>query len=258
MLYMDAAEDGTRKRKGFIKRTVAKIIRRYIERVDPDIKRWFHPYRDVIVSFEDDGYDELYTKALKKTGSKPSIPSYDRYFNLFQVFGLTKDLPGAMIECGVWRGLGSLMLCERMKQWDASYTGKDYIMVDSFEGLSKPTEDDKLSDKVAGHFSTDMQIVKDNLEDFPDITFYKGWIPPVLEELQERKYKFVHIDVDLVEPTVGAFEYFYPRMVEGGVIVCDDYGFKYWPGTKEAVDEFCKKNNCKSFSLSTGELVVIK
>ena len=52
----------------------------------------------------------------------------------------------------------------------------------------------------------------------------------ILETLAETRYRFVHIDVDIYEPTYACLEYFHPRMVEGGLIVIDDYGFPSWPG----------------------------
>src|SRR5688572_31529904 len=42
-------------------------------------------------------------------------------------------------------------------------------------------------------------------------------------------------DVDVYQPTRDSLEYFYPRLVTGGILVCDDYG---WPGARKAVDDF--------------------
>jgi O-methyltransferase len=62
--------------------------------------------------------------------------------------------------------------------------------------------------------------------------------------------KFVHIDLDLYEPILGALNYFYPKMVLGGIIVCDDYGSLYWPGAQMAVEQFAEKNNLNFISLN--------
>ena len=67
---------------------------------------------------------------------------------------------------------------------------------------------------------------------------YKGWIPDRFKEVENRKFQFVHIDVDLYQPTLDALEFFYPRLVSGGVIVCDDYNLTMFPGAKQAWDEF--------------------
>jgi len=67
----------------------------------------------------------------------------------------------------------------------------------------------------------------------------KGWIPDSFgEEHAGRAYAFVHLDVDLYEPTKASLEFFYARMPQGGVIVVDDYASATFPGARLAVEEF--------------------
>jgi len=69
----------------------------------------------------------------------------------------------------------------------------------------------------------------------------------------------VHIDVDLYEPTLDSLNFFYPKLVKDGVIVCDDYGITQFPGAKKAVDEFLEKNNYKLFyEVPMGSCFIIK
>ncbi len=141
---------------------------------------------------------------------------------------------------------------------DPTFTGKSYHIIDSFEGLSAPSDRDALPASYEGMFNSSVESVVSILEEFPDISYHEGWIPKVFSDLPNQQYRFVHIDVDLVEPTIASFEYFYPRLISGGVIVCDDYGSISWPGTKKAVDKFCRKNNAKVLRLSSGQLILIK
>ena len=48
----------------------------------------------------------------------------------------------------------------------------------------------------------------------------------------------MHVDVDVYQPTRDSIEYFYPRLVPNGVIVCDDYN---WPGARKAIEEVCAR-----------------
>ena len=89
-----------------------------------------------------------------------------------------------------------------------------------------------------GAFAASLEQAKRNLAEFPDIEFHPGWIPLTFGGLPERKYRFVHVDVDLYDPTVESFEYFYPRLAAGGIIVCDDFD---WPGARLALEEFCSE-----------------
>jgi hypothetical protein len=51
----------------------------------------------------------------------------------------------------------------------------------------------------------------------------------------------VHIDVDLYQPYVDSIEFFYPRLLDGGVMVFDDYGSAGFMGARKAVDEMREK-----------------
>ena len=90
------------------------------------------------------------------------------------------------------------------------------------------------------------------------ICLYKGWIPERFKDVSELQFRFVHIDVDLFQPTKDAIEFFYPRMVKGGVIVCDDYGFDTCPGATKAMDEFFDSKVESVIHLTTGTGLVIK
>ena len=69
----------------------------------------------------------------------------------------------------------------------------------------------------------------------------------------------MHVDVDLYSSTRAAFEFFYPRMVSGGVMVCDDYGAPaYVDAAKRAVDEMFADRAEYPISLGTGQCFVVK
>jgi len=87
----------------------------------------------------------------------------------------------------------------------------------------------------AGRFAAALEDVRRALAPFPGIAYFPGWIPAAFPR-DEARYRFVHVDVDLYQPTRDSLEYFWPRLVPGARMVCDDYN---WPGGKRAVDEFC-------------------
>ncbi len=91
-----------------------------------------------------------------------------------------------------------------------------------------------------GNFAATLDQVRAALGEFPAIRYYPGWIPTTFSGLTERAYRFVHVDVDLYQPTRDAVEYFYPRLSAGGIIVSDDYN---WPGARRALDDLCARQN---------------
>lgn len=70
--------------------------------------------------------------------------------------------------------------------------------------------------------------------------------------MADRKFSFVHIDVDLAEPTLASLAFFYPRMQAGGIIVCDDYGISTCVGATRAIDEFLTDKPERMVSLPDG------
>lgn len=239
-----------------VRRAVGKFIEGYFRLFDPAFLRRHHPYYDLIDHGR--GFDAAYEKALQATNTPPSIWRRDRFFNLYSSLELVRGLEGDVAECGVWKGLSALLICGRLKELEPGYDGTGFTVFDSFEGLSAPTSDDRLDAKVAGKFGdSSVEGVRRTLEEFPGIALRKGWIPEVFKGAPERRYRFVHVDVDLVAPTVASFEYFLPRMVPGGVIICDDYASKAWPGTKAAVDACLARHGARSMALCSSEILVI-
>ena len=214
-------------------------------------------------------FNELYNKGLEVTGTPEAKRRRERFYNLVQFFLQCTQLDGLIAECGCWKGLSSFILCHYLRKENPSFDGEGYHVFDSFRGLSKPTDVDALSETiqtqliekfgcVEGAYAASLPEVKTALAAFPRIEYHDGWIPAVFDGLPEARYRFVHIDLDLYEPTRAAIEYFYPRLVDGGLMVCDDYGSVFWPGAKQAVDAFCLGSGVPYIPVSTGQAVLWK
>ena len=217
--------------------------------------------------------DETF-KSIFREGVKRSESTHDpevvhqRLYNALQFLRYTLDLDGEVAECGAFKGLSSFVFCNYIRLFRPEFDGGGYHIFDSFEGLSEPSTQDvpertaaTIDEKFqqAGAFQGSLETVKSTLRDFPRIEYHRGWIPQSFEGIPEKQYKFVHLDLDLYVPIKGSVEYFYPRMVKGGVIVIDEYGFPRWPGARKAVDEFCNDHGLVTpVSLTTGNGVLIK
>ena len=62
--------------------------------------------------------------------------------------------------------------------------------------------------------------------------------PETVDETVSEEFSLVHSDVDLYQCNVDVLEYFYPKMVKGGIIVFDDYEWEGCPGIRKSIDEF--------------------
>ncbi len=135
--------------------------------------------------------------------------------------------------------------------------GKLHHVFDSFEGLSMPGANDG-SHWSRGDLASSEEVARSQLAEFEAVRFYKGWIPERFTEVADRTFSFVHIDVDLEQPTRESIEFFYPRISAGGIIVCDDYGHTTCPGATRAVDQFLAGKDEQMISCPSGGGFIIK
>jgi len=201
---------------------------------------------------------QLYYKGLDRAEVEwtDNFSKQLRFFSLQQIIMhvLKQDLNADFAECGCWKGHSSFIISTLLSKHNFK---NEFHIFDSFQGgLSDKTTKD-LNDRVEQSikeihqekemFSSFEQDVEKVLKNFNFVKLYKGWIPDRFEAIRDRKFSFVHIDVDLYEPTRDSLEFFFPRLIESGGIVIDDYGMTQFPGCKKAVDEFLNRNKFSLF-----------
>jgi O-methyltransferase len=195
-------------------------------------------------------FDRDFLRTFRKLEGN-NYHSADRKYFLRASLDLVHRLPGDTAECGVYKGSSSYLICERLAGLD-----KTHHVFDSFEGLSEPVGiDGKLWSK--GDLSAGESVVQATLKGFP-VKLYKGWIPARFAQVADKTFCYVHIDVDLFQPTLDSLEFFYPRMVPGGIILCDDYGFLTCPGARQAFNEFMEDKLERIIEVPTGQGFIIK
>lgn len=184
--------------------------------------------------------------------------SQDRKWTLREYVKLNNALPGDLAECGCYVGTSAFFIAQ------ASTHGKLYLF-DSFQGLSAPDATDlNVAESVmpwsegGGDLTASEATVRNNLARFDSVVVLPGWIPERFAEVADRQFRLVHIDVDLYQPTRDSLNFFYPRLVNGGVIVMDDYGFKTCPGATRAADELAASEGIEILHLATGQGVIMK
>jgi predicted O-methyltransferase YrrM len=187
------------------------------------------------------------------------VPTHDRKFVLYSLARSVAMLAGDTAECGVLAGASSHLMCTAMAQ-----PGRVHHVFDSFAGLSEPSaEDVPRSDHTFRWQKHDLALpleaVQRNLARFPAIEYHAGWIPARFADVADARFAFVHVDVDLYQPTLDSLEFFYPRLVPGGILLCDDYGSTACPGARRAFDEMiADRPEKRVVHLPTGQGLIIK
>ena len=157
-----------------------------------------------------------------------SLLDTDRLDNIVRLLNIANKLDGSIAEVGVYRGGSAYYL-------DLLSNGKNVYLCDTFEGIPYKGELDKHE---IGDF--DAVSYEDIRERFPSAIILKGIFPDTAEIAinENQTFCFVHLDADQYKSTVDSLNYFYPKMVEGGVIIFDDWG--WLPGVDLAITEFFK------------------
>lgn len=197
-------------------------------------------------------HDDDFIRYYESFEGTENYHSLDRKYALDQLMKLAVSLEGDTAECGAYKGASSFLICRRI----AGQQKKHHVF-DSFEGLSVPRPEDG-SYWGKGNLATSEALIRENLKEFDFVVYHKGWIPEKFQEVSVMEFCFVHLDVDLFQPTLASLRFFYERLSPGGIIVCDDYGFITCPGARKAMDLFFSKKPEEVISLPTGQGFVMR
>ncbi len=241
-------------------KVIKKLSKKLLHNLNLDITRLNPPPQTY---FEiDDEFNSLYTIAQEKTQMtfSDNLLRRQRHYTLNHLFKHVDVNLGNVAECGCWRGLSSYQLSTHLKSQEFRNT---FYIFDSFEGLSEYQEIDLPKNEITDidarkrYFACSLDTVKENLNEFDFIEYKKGWIPARFAEVENEKFIFVHIDVDLYQPIRDALAFFYSRTLKNGIIVLDDYGAVDFPGAKKAVDEFLQDKEDFFLPLPSGQAFLI-
>ena len=160
-------------------------------------------------------------------------------------------LDGDVAECGVFRGASLLRLACTLRQANSD---KSLIGFDSFGGFPAGSVEDvdvpakRILSRVASKFRHVEHVparIRNHCRmfNFKNVELVPGYFDETLKEVRNRKFCFVHLDVDLYQSYRTCLEVLYPQVVPGGMIVFDEYNEATWPGATKAIDEFFAKKS---------------
>jgi O-methyltransferase len=205
---------------------------------------------ELLAISRDDNFWDLHAELLQDDRGGPTLP--ERY-NIYSLAKATSRFPGALAEAGVYRGGSAKILC-------AVKGDSPLYLFDTFQGMPK------VNVAIDGRWAegdlseTRYEEIVSYLSAFPNVHVYKGFFPDsaIGQEPEKQSYRFVHLDLDIYESTNQALQFFYPRMVSGGMIVSHDYSALPTLGVKKAFDDFFKDKKETIIPLWDSQCVVVK
>ena len=160
---------------------------------------------------------------------------------------IAEQVPGDLIETGVWRGGACIMMRAVLKAHNE--TTRRVFVADSFQGLPPPDvaafpADAGQDNSVFGPLMVSAAQVAENFRAYglldEQVVFVEGWFRDTLPGLDSQRLALIRLDGDMYESTIQALDALYPKLSVGGFVIIDDYGS--WPACKQAVHDFRDAN----------------
>jgi hypothetical protein len=170
-------------------------------------------------------------------------------------YAVRAGVPGAIVECGVWKGGSMMAAALTLLRLDAA--DRDLYLFDTFAGMPPPTAEDKFS--AYDGYSPMRHWRRRQREDGANAWHYvaadevraallstgypaerlhlvEGRVEDTLPEHAPAEIAVLRLDTDWYAGTRHELEQLYPRLSPGGALILDDYG--HYEGARRAVDEY--------------------
>lgn len=168
-------------------------------------------------------------------------------------------LEGDFVDCGVNTGIFARAVINYV---GFERTKKKYYFLDTFYGLdekySTPEELERNSKLNYGEENNIYEQVKATFENF-NVKIIRGAVPETLPQVDANKICYLSIDMNSAIPEFAALNFFWDKMVSGGIIILDDYGYaNAQHRQKEKHDEFAMSKGVKILTLPTCQGLILK
>lgn len=154
---------------------------------------------------------------------------------------IRENIPGDLLEAGVWRGGASILMQAVLKADDAM--DRTLWLCDSFEGLPPPDpsvpQDADSTFHMYDMLAVSEQTVRDNFARYDllhdNLRFVKGYFEDTLATVAVEQLAVLRMDGDMYSSTMATLNPLYEKISPGGFIIVDDYGIE---NCRQAVHEF--------------------
>ena len=176
-----------------------------------------------------------------------------------RLFELIREMPGAVIECGVFRG-NSLMLLQQLSLVLEPYAiNRTFYGFDTFEGfrsIDSEKDPDDITEKMFSDTNYEVLQAASQLHDIvrpvnkiPKMHLVKGdiaeTVPQFVKENPGLLISLLILDTDLYDSTKVALQHFLPHMHKGAIVLLDEVCYAKFIGETIALKEVCDLKNVR-------------
>ncbi|MBL1147472.1 MAG: methyltransferase [Pseudomonadota bacterium] len=170
-------------------------------------------------------------------------------------------LEGDFVECGVFTGLLSMMIC---RYFGFENTDRNFWLFDTWSGVpvdGVSEAERKVADgnnKSYYHRDGVFEAVTESFAPFPHVRMIQGMLPETLAQADIQKIAYLSIDLNNADYEKACIDILWPKLSTGAVILLDDYGFAAYRPQQEMWDNFAAAQGRSIATLPTGQGILIK
>jgi len=242
-----------------LKKFILGVIRRLGYEIfkAPTVTRNEHQTIVPLASYAPWNLDPLFAKVYDQCRANTLVDIYRCYEIWSTVAEAAKLQQGDLMEVGVWRGgTGALIAAQSARLIPSAQV----FLCDTFTGVVKAgAQDTTYEDGM--HADTSPEIVKQLLEQLglQNAALLQGIFPEqTAAGIQDRRFRFCHIDVDVYQSAKDVCEWAWPRLVSRGLVLFDDYGMRGTEGVQRFVNEWRVRDDLNFIYNLNGHAIFIK
>ena len=210
-----------------------------------------------ILSFMDEDLFRASYKRMRIASREVNDPGL--HFRVHQILWATQNcfkLDGDFVECGTGRGMMMSAALHSLENWNVA--NKKLYLCDTFQpfGIDPETGRNDKRFGVRDTYAKSLSDVERNFSEWKGINFVVGFIPDSLQSVVIEKVAFLHIDLNNAAAEIGALKYFWPTVVQGGVVVLDDYAQVL--SQNQAMNVLAAELGFSILTTGTGQGIIVK
>lgn len=174
-----------------------------------------------------------------------------------------KALDADYVECGCYTGTFTRTAIDYVDF--AAQRDRKWYLFDTFEGIpldrltaAEQVHADSFASKNERLYQDFYELTKQTFARFENVVLIRGRVPESLAEVEIPRVGYLSIDMNSVEPEVGALRHFWSKLVPGGVVVLDDYNFPGHGEQKAGIDALGRELGFGVLALPTGQGLIVK
>lgn len=243
------AENGTKFREAMY------LMRRMFRRV--------HAADNLITFDRSTGFldDEAFSAAMSANSQTAQEQSLSwRVHTLLWAAQQALHNEGDFVECGVWKGF-SFGVVTHYLDWPT--ISKNLYLYDTFEGIPEQYNSENRSNAVYQQQNAEdpdaiFKAAQARFVGMKNVHLVRGTVPDTFEYVCPEKIALLHLDMNSAASEIAALEVLWERVVPGGLIVFDDYGWAAYSAQKLAEDAFMAERGHTILELPTGQGLLVK